>query len=295
MRILVTGASGFVGHHLARALAGQGHEIHALVRPSSRLDRLLAVSGLSIQVHDGSTKGLIEMTDSIRPGAIIHVAGLVVADHTPDQLEDMLRANVTFGTQLLEAARACGVTRFINTGTYWQHYQGADYDPVCLYAATKQALETIIAYYAATSNMRVLTLKLFDAYGPEDDRPKLFNLLRRAAQEGRALDMSPGEQLMDMVYIDDVVRAYAHGLELLDTDLFSSERVRSYAVGSGLTPLKDVVGAWQRVTGARLKINFGGREYRAREVMEPWRSENLPGWQAEVDLETGIRLMEADP
>ena len=96
----------------------------------------------------------------------------------------------------------------MNTGSYSQHYGGRAYSPVSLYAATKQAFQDILQFYCEVRGLRAVTLELPDTYGPDDKRPKLFSLLDRVARSGETLQMSPGEQLLDLLHVDDVVHGY---------------------------------------------------------------------------------------
>ena len=162
-----------------------------------------------------------------------------------------------------------GVTKLINTGTSWQHYENEDYNPVCLYAATKQAFEDMLKFYVEASELKVITLKLFDTYGPDDPRPKLFTLLRRVAEEQTELAMSPGEQLIDLVYIDDVIEGYLLAARrLMDNSVSGME---DYAISSGKQiSLKELVAIYGRTIGKQLPIKWGGRSYRTREVMVSW-------------------------
>lgn len=189
---------------------------------------------------------------------------------------------------------ANGIYRLINTGTSWQHYENRDYSPVCLYAATKQAFEAILQYYTETTPLRTITLKLFDTYGPNDLRPKLFTLLRKVATENQPLAMSPGEQLIDMVYIDDVVDAFVIAAERLLAE--EGQRHEVYALSSG-NPimLKELVQIYSNVVGKQLPIQWGGRPYRIREVMVPWNSGKcLPRWKPKVSINKGIRSIELE-
>jgi nucleoside-diphosphate-sugar epimerase len=101
-----------------------------------------------------------------------------------------------------------GCYHIINTGTSWQHFEQSNYNPVNLYAATKEAFEAIITFYKATSSLKVTTLKLFDTYGPNDSRYKIIPLLQKAFTEQKELSMSKGEQLIDFVYIVGIANAY---------------------------------------------------------------------------------------
>jgi nucleoside-diphosphate-sugar epimerase len=163
---------------------------------------------------------------------------------------------------------------------------------VNLYAASKQAFEDILCFYAKAWNIRAMTLKLFDVYGPEDPRNKIINLFKKHSLGGKPLAMSPGMQRMDLVYIDDVVAAFLRAAELMLSKKTDS-LAPCYAVTSFRhIPLKKVASIYQRITGRKLRIVWGGRPYRAREVMVPWKGKPLPGWKATVDLETGIQKTE---
>lgn len=292
-RALITGATGFVGSHLSRRLAARGDALHLVLRPES--DRSL-LAGLgdhaSFHPHDGTTEHLIRIVEEARPDVVFHLASLFVARHEPRDVEPLFRSNLLFATQLAEALARGGVKRCVNVGTAWEHYENADYDPVCLYAATKRAFETLLRFYVERDGLAVVTLTLFDTYGPNDPRPKLFSLLRRAAESGQRLAMSPGEQLIDLVYVDDVIDAFIIAAERLEAGAVVG--MENYPVASGQAlPLKTVVETYRRVTGTPLDLEWGARPYREREVMTPWSGgQRLPGWVPKTKLEEGIRRME---
>lgn len=287
-RALITGATGFVGTALTARLAADGWEVHGVVRD----DGLPVPSSLVAHPFDGETASLARIVGGTRPDVVFHLASLFLASHTPEQVVPLVESNVAFGAQLLEAMTGVGCTRLVNTGTVWQHYEGAAYDPVNLYAATKQAFEDVLAFYVAARELSAVTLYLYDTYGPNDARPKLFSLLRRTAASGEPLAMSPGAQTVDYVYVDDVAEAFvAAAARVLAQGSPGHER---FEVRTGRAlPVREVVETWRRVTGASLTLEWGGRPYREREVMAPWTGgETLPGWRAEVGLEEGIRRME---
>ena len=286
---LVTGATGFVGGHLAGRLMADGWETHAVVRPSSDVTILCGVLGSgNVHRHDGTTVGLIDILRSVHPVTVFHLASLVVADHSTEDVESLVQSNILFGTQLLEAMTVAGVPVIVNTGTYWQHYEGREYSPVSLYAATKQAFQDILQFYCEACGLRAMTLELPDTYGPGDTRPKLFSLLGWAARTGEILQMSPGEQLLDLLHVDDVVHGYEVAADaLLSGSLPSSSQ---YRLSSGsLVRLKDVVELYEKATGHTVNVAWGGRLYRVREVMEP-RSPVpvLPGWNPSRSLATWL-------
>lgn len=289
---LVTGATGFVGSHLVRRLVQDGWQVHIVIRPASVLPQDPEFMRISAHVHDGTTDGMIHIVGESKPDVVFHLSSLFLAQHQSRDVESLITSNILFSTQLLEAMSAQGIRSLVNTGTSWQHYNNEDYNPVCLYAATKQAFETILTYYTEAAGLRAATLQLYDTYGPDDRRRKLFALLRDAAETRTPLLMSPGDQLIDLVYIDDVIEAYARAAAILQGGEIEGHRV--YAVSSGASlKLKDLVGVYSQLCGRQVPVEWGARSYRTREVMVPWnRGHALPGWQPRVGLEEGICKME---
>lgn len=291
-RALLTGASGFVGAALTRRLLADGWQVHLVLRPDSSTAALPPASpSLVLHRHDGDTLSLIEIMRVAQPQAVFHLASLFLATHTPQDVVRLVNANLLFSTQLAEAMAACGVRLLVNTGTAWQHYEDQDYNPVCLYAATKQAFSALLRYYVECHGLRVVTLKLFDTYGAGDPRPKLLNLLKRIALAGTSLGMSPGEQLVDLVHIDDVVEAFVLAHARLE-DGSQQESMEEYGVASGQPlALRELAALYARVSGQPLDIDWGGRPYREREVMLPWHNyRTVPGWLPKMDLARGLAL-----
>lgn len=112
--------------------------------------------------------------------------------------------------------------------------------------------------------------------------------MAKTARSQEGLAMSPGEQLIDLVHIDDVVEAYLCAIGTLD-NMSSGHQV--YAVSSGKPlPLRELVAVYEKAAGVKLPIEWGKRSYRPREVMVPWnRGATLPGWQPKVSLAEGIQ------
>lgn len=288
---LVTGATGYVGSNLAQRLLREGWQVHILSRADSRMTAILEFSQVTKHIHDGSTESMVRCVAQAKPDVVFHLASLFLSQHATKDVESLIQSNVLFGNQLLEAMKVNEVNCLINTGTSWQHYNNEDYNPVCLYAATKQAFEALLEYYVHACGIKAISLKLFDTYGPDDPRPKLFHLLNKAAASGETLDMSKGEQLIDLVHIDDVVEAYLIAAQhLLEGKVTQHE---TYAVSSGQPlPLKELVQLYVEVTEKVVKVSWGARPYRYREVMVPWNhGRAVSGWSPKVAIEQGIKKL----
>lgn len=288
MRVLITGAGGFIGGHLARRLCAAGAEVQALIREASNPARL--PPGVQVLRHDGSVAGLVALLRAARPDCVHHLAGRFVDRHRAEDIPGLIADNVAFGAMLAEAMVAAGSPRLVVAGTSWQHDGPAD-APVNLYAATKTAQEALLRYYVAAAGLRVIVLKLFDTYGPGDRRGKIWSRLAQLPPDAPALAMSPGEQRIDLVHVDDVTAAFAlAGARLAAGEVAGME---SYAVSSGdPRPLREIVALMARLAGRPIPVDWGGRPYRPREVMHPWAGgRRLPGWAPRVPLETGLAAL----
>lgn len=285
---LITGVTGFVGAHLAKRLIKDGWNVHAIIRNGSKLPNLLIDEEITLHLFDGQIETLVQCMAIVKPNVTFHLASLFLSQHEIMDIKPLIDSNVLFGSQLLEAMRVNGIKYLINTGTSWQHFNNESYNPVCLYAATKQAFEAIIEYYTQAYEFRVVTLKLFDTYGPGDFRSKLFTLLNNSAISKQPLNMSFGEQLIDLVHIDDVVEAYLIAAGKVLEDVVSMNK--KYAVSSGNTiPLKKLVQLYIDTTGKMIKVNWGSRPYRFREVMNVWnQGEPIEGWHPKIALKDGL-------
>jgi len=285
-RALVTGATGFIGRHLVRHLHTAGWEIAVLSRRQSQSTEAPTQSFL----YTGQTAEVMRAVADFRPDTVFHLASLFLVQHTAEQIEPLISSNVLLGTQLLEAMRDAGIHSLVNAGTAWQNFAGDAYLPVNLYAATKQAFEDILLYYVETGGVRAVTLKLFDSYGPGDTRRKLLTLLLDSLRTGEPLAMSGGEQVLDLVHVDDICRAFLRAAELASDPSQPGNAIYSVSGGQRRT-LRAVVETLGQVAGHSLPIVWGARSYREREVMLPWTGPSVPGWQPCISLENGLRSL----
>jgi len=287
MNILVTGGTGFIGENLIRELLNN-HEVFLLVRPNSDWSNIAVKHIFVFQDNlDQLTNYLVENNID----GIIHLASLYLTQHKPEDIKELVLSNIYLGTALLEASKASKVKWFINTGTFWQNYisDSKEYCPVNLYAASKQAFINLAKFYTETSNIQFVTLKLCDTFGPNDSRPKILNLFKRISETQEILGMSPGDQQLDILYIDDVVAGFICLVNNLEEDvLLDSEYV---LCAKKRFTLKELAEVYSQVSGKKLNIDWGGRTYRNREVMQVWnKGKVLPNWKPIYDIEAGIKL-----
>lgn len=261
----MTGATGFIGKHLIKKLKASGHEVFTLSRGEEPLSKVREA----------------------KPDVTYHLASLFLAENTYEQIQPLIESNLTLGTQLAEALAREDRKALVCAGTAWQNFEGKEGVASCLYAATKEAFESILRYYADAFALRTCVLKLYDTYGPGDTRRKLLNILREASLKKEVIGLSPGEQKIDLLHVDDAVAAFLHaGQRVSET---GPGRVEEFYLRSQrMVSIKELVAEVKRI--APLEASFGARPYRAREVMKPWNEgEVLPGWSPKISLENGLK------
>ena len=288
MKVFITGGTGFIGNNLVNRLMELNIEVTVNLHsdkpsPFSKKVKTYRLNEMNIQSD-------IDFLKKSNFSGIIHLASLYLTTHKPEEASALVTANVTFSTYILECATQAKINWFINTGTFWQNYENLPYSPVNLYAASKQAFESMAQYYIENNKIKFCTLRLSDTYGPNDTRPKIFNLFDKIAKTGELLEMSPGNQILDISFIEDVVDAFIKLAEILETKKIEIHNGSIYAVNAEKRfTLKELVSIYEKITQNKLNIKFGGRPYREREVMNPWQNGKIvPGWKPKVNIEEGI-------
>ena len=287
MRIVVTGATGYLGKKLVKRLKEEGHDIYAVVRASSDISQIKnIVLGVmqSIPYEELENK-----FDEISPEVYINLAGYYCGSHTKNSIGELLDANVMLPTFVMDAAIKSGCSHVIHTASVQQNYAGKNYDPVNLYAATKQAFEDILHYYTSMKKINAMTLQLYDTYGADDTRGKVFNLVR-SLKAGESIAMSPGRQKLYFCYVDDVIDAYVHALELVRTDVMGADHKYAVRLEQPIE-LRKFVEKYFELMKKDVPVEWGKREYMAKEIMDPTGiGEILPGWEAKISYLQGLTL-----
>jgi len=284
MRILLTGASGFLGSALAKHLQQAGHELALLLRPLSKLDRLYGSENLFDISRCVTDDEVFELVKRSMPDVVIHTA--CTYGRHGETATQILDTNVRLGLVTLQASLRNGrPVTFINTGTVLK-------PNLSLYALSKHQFSewgrSIVLQSAA--NLRFVNVQLQHMYGPGDDASKFSTHVLRTCQRNEPeLDLTAGEQLRDFIYIDDVVSAYRVLAEQRD----QLEAVCDIEVGSGVAPqVRKFVETVHKLTNSSTHLNFGRLPYRSNEAMvcqaNIGRMQAL-GWAPCFDLSTGLK------
>ena len=286
----MTGGNGYIGSNLLRRLIRQKHEVSLITRSSSNLTLIKDLKPyFSLHQHNGSSLSLVKIMEKSKPEVVIHLAAYSAYENSYQNIEELILSNILFGTQILEAMASNSVPFIINTGSYWQHL---NYSPNSLYAATKESFQNILKFYSKKFSIKSITLKLFDTYGPNDQRNKIFPYISNAAKNNKSIKMSEGEQLIDTVYISDVIEAYMVSMNRL-AKLSSSKKNEVFFISSGKhIKLRTLVEKYLNVTQQKINIHWGGKPYKKMEIMVPINNTpQLPNWKIKISLDTGLNLI----
>jgi len=291
-RILLTGGTGFLGRHVAWQLIETGHEVHNLERPDSRRQALEARPAgrqvISVPLA-ADFDGLYEAVLDLRPDVCINMAATVVANEKADGIRRMIDTNLLMPSLIARALLDQGHGALVTCGSSWQTAGGhGDYVPFDFYAGTKQALEDLLQAYVV-QGLPGIALRLYDNYGPHDTRRKIIDLIFDCTANGTPLAMSPGEQAMDLVHVEDAARAVVMAAERAIG--LPRSQFEVYGVASGQPRrLKDIASLIGEIVGQAPPIDWGGRPYRDREIMTPYEGfASVPGWTPQISLEAGLK------
>ena len=288
-RVLITGITGYIGSQLAQALSADCI-VYGLVRlpindkyfTSKLQEKLIFLP------FDGSGESVLAALKISMPDVVFHLAAYYTTTHEINTITKLLNSNLMLGTYLLEAMAAVECRCLVYTTTVTTHCNSVNYKPKTLYAATKQAFSTLVEYYTSIGAIDAAALALSDTYGPNDCRPKVLNLIRKAALEQTPMDLTSGRQIFDVVYIDDVIR----GLLCSSAALEDTDNPHQFFQLSGVSPrsLQDTVELMLQINDASFRANWGGRPEPENIVEQPLSLFPAPpNWKPHVSLEEGLR------
>lgn len=279
--VIVSGGNGFIGSSLIARLLADGVDVHAIVNENhQRLDAILPPENIhELEEGPGSS---VEIVTRLQPDTIFHLAAVYAEPVSARCVLSMIEGNLTLGASLLFAGSKCARRPvFVNTGTYWQFDENAEYSPNTLYAATKQAFQDILFFYRTRFGIESVSLILYDTFGEHDTRPKLWRRLT-SSKPGTPIDLSEGSQTIHLVHIDDTVDAFLRAAELLHS---GAPLEPIYSVPSSRPhTLRSLVEELNERGRLGLELRWGTLPYWEGQVMEPWVGPPVPGWAPKVDI-----------
>ena len=280
--VLVTGATGFLGSHLVKALLADGYRVAILKRSFSKTWRIDDVIDRVIS-FDLDRFTLADIFASIeKVDTVIHTATCYGRNN--ESCVEMLEANVVFPLNLLETAISFNTDTFFNTDTVLPPYLNA-------YSISKKQFLDWGNQFAQRKAIRFVNIKLEHIFGAGDDNSKFVTyIINSCLNNVNELNLTKGEQKRDFIHIDEVVSVYQLLLKK-----FSGNQIcyQEYPVGSGKAiAIRDLVEMIHRLTQSKTILNFGALPYRDGEIMfseADTQALRYLGYIASSDLEKSLK------
>jgi len=281
-KILITGATGFLGSHLLPALIEKGYDIIVLKRSFSNTWRIQNVIS-QIESYDIDKIDIKKIFDENEIGGIIHLA-TAYGKKSDNDIIEMFKANIELPAKLLDLGCKYGGIFFINTHTFWNSQYS-------LYSAMKNSFIEIAKYFSANFKVKFINMKLEHMYGEKDGYSKFIPFVINNILEGKEIRVTKGEQKRDFIYVNDVVDAYLKVLVSLEN---ISDEIIEFEIGTGESiSLKSFVSKTERIIGKRANIKWGAIPYNKNEIFDSKanieKAKNILGWIPNYNVNSGLK------
>ncbi len=284
-RILITGASGFIGTHLCRRLVGCGAELHAV----SREARTSNGFGLRWWRADLAEFAAVhEIISTIRPEIVFHLASLVTGAREVALVIPTLRSNLLSTVNLLTAVAEQGCGRLILAGSMEEPVTEHGLPVPCSpYAASKSAASSYGRMFHTLFGLPTAMLRIFTVYGPgQMDTSKLIPYVILSLLTGKAPNLTGGHRAVDWIFVDDVIDALIAAAKTENLGMVTLD------VGSGtLVTVREIAERLLQLIDPSLVPVFGAIEDRPHEVVR-WAdiaaTEKIIGWRPRTFLGDGL-------
>jgi len=275
-KYLLTGGSGFLGRELTSRLVGAGHDVAWVVR-EGRYEEVGTIS-----IDDNLEQNII----SYSPDVVVHLA----AFYSNDCPEKILQCNNLLPIRLLNALSYLPLSQrnFVYAGSYWQYGDCTQKNiAIDLYSASKRSLHSYVDFFHEYKAIGVIELVLYGSYGKSDSRGKILDLLISAVYSGDTLKLSPGNQKLNLLHVDDICEAF-----LMASDIVRKERCNShYRVSDEKEyTIRQLIDLIEASSLMKPNVELGVLPYREVEVYAPvYHDELLPGWKAKSCVDEYIK------
>ena len=286
-RVLVTGATGFIGRHALPSLLERGFDVHAVARTRPPGEPAEGVFWHEIDLLD--VRRTNALVGELEASHLLHLAWYAEHGKFWDARENL--DWVAASLQLLRRFHDSGGRRAVIAGTCAEYdWAGNCCDdrtaliPATLYGISKNALRQVFEGYARSSGMSAAWGRIFFSYGPGEQPTRVIASVARSLVSGETVHCTPGAQVRDFLYVEDVAAAFA---ALVDSDVAGTLDIGS---GCGIA-LRDILQRLEQLAGRHDLVRFGEappRDEPARIVADTRRLRADLHWQPAYELDEGL-------
>lgn len=295
-KVVVTGGTGFIGSHLTERLAAEGAAVHIIEKSDAGIKNIESVKDL-VELHRidiCDSAGIGQIISDIKPSIIFHLAACLKRERDPKIIEQLMDVNFKGTLNLLDAAKAVSIDRFVFPSTsdvYGSNKspfaETQPIDPVSPYSLSKAAAELACRMYFKTFGVPAVILRPFLTYGPRQKPDLLIPELIVSAILKKEFKMTKGEQKRDINFVDDLV------------DAFIAAALKKEAVGETINigtgnmyRIVDIVENVLNIMGNPINPGIGALKYRENEIWEMYcdnsKAKRLLGWEPKTKLNQGL-------
>ena len=298
MKVLITGGAGFIGSHLVRLLQKKGEGVAVVDNFSTGLRENLP-DGTAIYECDVTSPELANVFETVRPDAVVHLAGQTTVHVSMADPELDATQNVIGSVHVLEQARHCGVKRVIFASTAASYGDVAEdhlpidefepLAPLSFYGLSKVTVERYLDLYHKAYGLDYVVLRFANVYGERQgdggEGGVISIFTKRVASDEPITIYGDGKQTRDFVYAGDIARG-------IDAALRTHHANRAYNLSTQTeTSLKELVAVLAKVSGKRIVPRYEdartGDIYKS--LLANGRARRSLGWEPQTSLEEGLR------
>jgi nucleoside-diphosphate-sugar epimerase len=289
MNILLTGATGFLGSHLLKAiLTNSNDEVCIAKRTFSNTNRIEEeLKNDRVSFFDIDTHELEDVFNENKFDSIIHTA--TEYGRSGGSIHKILGANIVFPIALIELAIKFNVKTFINTDSYFNKEE-SNYSNLLNYSLSKRSL--LVWLKKLSDRIQIINVSLEHMYGPHDNQSKFVEMLFQeiALNKIDRVKLTYGHQKRDFIFIDDITNAYLTLIKYGNDYNFSYKR---FEIGSGKSiEVRQLALMIKELSNSPTVLGFGDIEYRPDEMMSSAADikpiEEL-GWNCNISLRDGVK------
>jgi nucleoside-diphosphate-sugar epimerase len=293
-RVLVTGASGFIGSFVTKQLLRRGIYTAVLQRDETVGARLSDIKDqLTIIKHDTrNSASFHEALTAFKPQTVIHLGWAGVGNFDRNSLRTQI-SNLEFAHELIEATRAAGAQHWIGAGSQAEYgpknhaiSEKDPTDPTTLYGASKLAAYHLTKTHCSLLGLRHSWLRIFSTYGPGDNEHWMIPSLIKQLLQGHEPSLTAGEQLWDYLHVEDAACAFIAVAEGQVEGVFNLGSGEAHSLRHTIEQIRDLI-------NPNAKLGFGKLPYRPDQVMRLQADVRLltkaAVWKPLITIKEGLR------